>query len=736
MTSLSNTIRERVALPASAHGPGGGDGPQPTAADIFAMLRRRTVLIVSLFVLFLALTGGGFAVWWIYFPGYRGEALIECISNIPEAGLTIEQQRLKQDEHERFVMTQALLLKSPGILGEALKITAVRETDWFRSVVHRDPLLELTDELQAYPVRGTNLLRVAMECRNPKDPAVIVNEVVRQWFRAVKKRSAEEATSGQLEVAQQELETLDREVAEARGRLQSIAARLPAGASQNPSGNITNQRVNQYAEQVAQLNLELALLEQFRAIYNDPVGVAVTAEDRALVELDPQVAEMARALLLLEQNRAAAMEVYGSEHGLLRQIDARITALEAKLDQLRTEKLNERRTNMRQQVNTAYDTTRHALFLAQENLLKEEAVLQDQDRLLFDYFNLEEDIRQKVEYRQELLAYIKNLMRVKTQETAVRVNVEQPAVDPLERHSPTLWLIPLGVLIALTLSIGIALGMELLDTSVRTSQDVVRHLDVALLGLVPHTDDEETAIKRVETAVRDAPRSMVAEAFRRIRTNLQFTAPALQQRTILVASPRPHDGKTTVACNLAIALAQGGRRVLLVDANLRRAGLKGLFDQLLPEGLSNLLIGEGSLSSYAVGTNTPLLDVLSSGPTPPNPAELLGSELCRVFLQEAAANYDQVIIDSSPVLLTSDAMVLATAVDGVILVVRANQNSRGAARRACRLLTDVGAHLFGTVLNAAQVTRGGYFREELRSYYDYQSAVVPADSSTPSPRKS
>ncbi len=105
---------------------------------------------------------------------------------------------------------------------------------------------------------------------------------------------------------------------------------------------------------------------------------------------------------------------------------------------------------------------------------------------------------------------------------------------------------------------------------------------------------------------------------------------------------------------------------------------------------------------------------------PPNPAELLDSEPCRALLKEAASQYDRVIVDSAPVLLVGDALAIGAAVDGVILVVRAKENSRGVARRARALLAGVGAHMFGTVLNAAQVTRGGYFREQLRTYYDYQ----------------
>jgi len=722
MTTVPATVQERVALPAAARGLAAASGTPPLSpSDIFAMLRRRLVLITVLFIVFTGVAVGGFALWYVYFPGYQAECQIECISNIPETELTLEQQRLRQDEYERFVRTQALMIKSPTVLSEALKVTALRETDWFKSVEEGRHLLELDRKLVATPIRGTNILRVAMECRIKKDPAVIVNEVVNQWYTTVKRQTAEDFTSDRLALLQQELADLDRKITLDQDRLKSIAERLPPGAIENPGNNITAQQVRQYGETVSLLELELSQLEQYRSIYNDPEGVAITAEDRAMIEQDPEVAQLVQTLFLLQQQTAAASKAYGTNHTYIKQLNTQIEAADQELSKKRLEKLRERRADMREATNTAYDNTRYALFVARENLARAESALQDQDRLLFDYRTLDASITQDLDYRVELEASVKGLDRVRTQRSAINVHVTQAALDPLERHSPSLWLIPVGVFLAMACSIGLALALELLDTSVRTTQDVVRHLDVAILGAVPDTDDEEVPIEAVETAVRDAPRSMVAEAFRQIRTNLQFSSPVERQRTVVVTSPRPQEGKTTAACNLAVAVAHAGRRVLLVDANLRRPNVHRHFTGVNPKGLSNILIGDGSLASYVLVTDTPNLSVLGSGPAAPNPSELLGSELWRSFIQDALARYDQIIIDTAPVLLATDATVLATGADGVILVVRANESSRGVARRACHSITEVGGHLFGVVLNAAQVRRGGYFREQLRTFYDYQA---------------
>jgi len=713
-------------------------GPAPTPSEIAAMLRRRALMITLLFLLFSGAVVGGFVLLWTYFPGFQSECLIECISNIPQTQLDFtEEQRLAEDEHERFVQTQALLLKSQRILGEALKVNAVKETTWYKQVLAQkdEPLLRLEDDLSAAAVRGTNFLRVSIECRDPKDPAVIVQEVVNQWYHDVKKRTAEEFATEAIEAATRERDAIRREIASQREQMKTIVQKLPAGALRNPGNNIVAQQVLQYGEQVARQQLELAQLEQYREIYSNPDGGPITAEDRATVELDPQVAELARAVFLLEQRRAADSEVFGPEHKEVRQLDAQLRAAKQSLEQLRSEKLRERRADIREAANTAYANTQYSLFMSQEKLKTAEASQHDQDRLMSDYYEVVGQLNRNISLDDKLAEYLRGLNRVKAQRTAIRVNIAQPATTPLERSSPSVLLLPVGVFLSLALAISLALLVEFLDKSVRTSQDIVRHLDVAMLGAVPHADDEEVAIARVETAVRDAPRSMIAEAFRRIRTGLQFSAPAERQRSIAITSPQPQDGSTTVACNLALAIAQGGRRVLLVDANLRRPGLRQLFEQIPREGLSNILIGEAKLATCAVKTDHPLLEVVGSGPVPPNPVELLGGEHWRNFLTQAAEKYDQVIIDTPPVLLASDAIVLSTTVDGVILVVRAKRDSRGVARRAWTLLSDVNAHVFGAVLNAAQVARGGYYRQQLRAYYDYQHDVDGFGQNRPPAKK-
>jgi capsular exopolysaccharide synthesis family protein len=351
------------------------------------------------------------------------------------------------------------------------------------------------------------------------------------------------------------------------------------------------------------------------------------------------------------------------------------------------------------------------------------------DNMLEEERRLQEDYTKAETYRQELDLTIKAKQTFQVQHTR--------AVPPKERSTPR-WLVNLfvGTAGGLLAAVGLAMLLEFADTSIRTGRDMVRHVRRQLLGIIPDLDDEEVAIDDITSVVRNAPNSMVAEAFRAVRTNLERSAPADERRTLLVTSPRPDDGKTAIAVNLAVAQANNHRRVLLVDANFRKPALHQVFKLPGARGLSDLLAGQGSLETLVAPSGVDRLDVLCCGRIPSNPVEQLGSPAMQSLIDAAAGKYDQVIFDGPPLLLVSDALVVAGAVDGVILVTRAKANSRGVVLRARDGLEHVNARILGTVLNAAQVRRGGYYREQYRAFYDYQAAdaggiaTMPASPNT------
>lgn len=727
MTTLPGTIQERIALPGASTLSGGA----PTPAELLAIIRRRWVLIVVLFFFCGGLAGAGFYAWWQYYPKYKATGLVELVSNRPPDELSVQGARMPEREQDRFMLTQSYIVKSPDVLNKALQLDAIQKSSWYQDIPsYKSPLLALMEDLVSAPQRGTNLLSISISTRSPKDPDRIVAAVMDTYVASVREKATDPYRTDRTS-AQNELKTLDELLTSKRNELKTAADRL-AGGVFNPSANAFAQKGAYYAQESASLQVQLSQLQQIRQAYAE--GPVVTAEDQAAVEADPQVVALRGRLFQLEQQHNDLGKRLGERHPNMRQLSDAIDATDRSLTEASMAALDARRRAVVEAADTAVATTSKALTSALEGLANAETGQKENDRSLLAFQELQREIDALEKRREEVNRYKDDLNRLVTNQTAMTIRVAQQPFSPLARSEPSLLMLPVFILLAGMLSVGLAVGLDVLDTSVRTSQDVARHVQLPLLGVVPDADDEEVHIERVELAMLTAPQSLMSEAFRQVRASLQFSAPAARQRSIVVTSPGPDDGKTMIACNLAVAIAQAGRRVLLVDANLRRPRLDDLWPGIQERGLTNLLIGDGSLDDLIARTSIPNLNVLGAGAPTPSPAELLGSDAFRAFLESATQRFDQVIFDTSPVLIASDPCVLGTMVDGVILILRARVNSRGAARRAATLLGGVNAHIFGAVLNAAQVARGGYFREQLRNYYDYNPPRLDRGSPKGLPR--
>ena len=278
-----------------------------------------------------------------------------------------------------------------------------------------------------------------------------------------------------------------------------------------------------------------------------------------------------------------------------------------------------------------------------------------------------------------------------------------------------------GLVLGLLVGLALALILEALDRTVKTPDQATDLFRAPLLGMVPKL--KPTAVSAPSTA--EQPLSPAGEAYRTLRTAVRFIDLDRPLRTLLVTSPSASEGKTTTASNLAVALAQSGERVILVDADLRRGRVVQELD--LPEGvgLTSVITRTASLGDSLQSWRA-LMHVLGAGPLPPNPSEILGSQVMVHLLEELQRYADVVVIDSAPVLPVTDSVALATQVDGVILVARAGKTQRSAAAEACRRLDAVGANVVGCVLNGVSGSdSAGY-------YADYQYLRTPPDAD-PSP---
>lgn len=293
-------------------------------------------------------------------------------------------------------------------------------------------------------------------------------------------------------------------------------------------------------------------------------------------------------------------------------------------------------------------------------------------------------------------------------------------------------------LVSLIAGIGLAFLMDYLDDSVKSSEDVSRHLGLPTLALIPHyfandrrrlslapkSDDVVTAAM---ITLEDS-RSPMAESYRHLRTSLLFSSAGRPPQTILITSSQPSEGKTTTAINTAITLAQSDADVVIVDCDLRRPRIHNYFGLENTQGLTNYLSGERDtenlLKTYA---DLPRLKVITSGPIPPNPAELLSSNEMKNLLQFLRGRFKHVIVDSPPAISFTDAAILSTQVDGVVLVAMAGKSSIHLMRRFKQRLGNIGARIYGVVINGI---KSGSMEYEYygTGYYNYYKAADPDDT--------
>ena len=215
--------------------------------------------------------------------------------------------------------------------------------------------------------------------------------------------------------------------------------------------------------------------------------------------------------------------------------------------------------------------------------------------------------------------------------------------------------------------------------------------------------------------VKEDPKSPVSEAYRTLRTNIQFSDFDGCLKTILVTSSGPSEGKSTTASNLALTFAEAGKSVLLIDCDLRKPSIHKKFNISNNKGLSNFLVGQGTFDDVAQKFEGRLY-ILTAGTIPPNPSEMLSSKKMKSFLEEAKLKFDYIVLDTPPVIAVTDAQILSTMADGVVLVVASGQAERAAAQKAKELLEHVSAHILGVVLNKVELSKNKTY-EQYHYYY-------------------
>lgn len=306
-----------------------------------------------------------------------------------------------------------------------------------------------------------------------------------------------------------------------------------------------------------------------------------------------------------------------------------------------------------------------------------------------------------------------NLARMESENNVVQVEPAIPNPNPISPQIPRD--VSLAAVVGLMAGGGLAFLIEMLDDTIKSPEDVTRHLGLPVLGSILHVEEDEGPVTLTQ------PRSPVSEAFRSLRTNIQFSSVDYPLRTLLITSPSPMDGKTTVSINLGIAMAQNGFRTIAVDADFRRPRLHKALGLSNRFGFSNYFVQSPQDIYQGLQNPTDMenFHVMTTGSLPPNPSELFGSERMVNILSWFEEYADVVLIDSPPLLPVTDAAVLAPRVDGVILVVKPGVTKLNACKHAVDQLRKVGSNIIGIVLN--DIPEKG-----ARSYYYYRNGYYYA----------
>jgi len=735
--TMTKTTHLPPRLSGPAKGPAGPASAGPgvagmTTRDFLRVIQKRKWMMVLICTVCVGLSVAVTAVWYMYFPSYTATALLEVN---PPADVMARAQMFPQPILERYKRDQAQLILAK-YLPKAIDEQKLRDTTWYQSLIRNqeDPVRELIDAIRVRPIPETSYIELSMVGRNKQELPNIVNTVA-----ATSEKMASADMLGNLA---ETIEKLKKEQVRKSDEIKSIQSQMSTILGASDVAGMLERRGTSSIEleiltrQVAEgQNLQADAQAVLKAVLDaqQEGTLASSAEVQGALLMNMQYRAMTMRSADLKTSLSNIVRRLGPNHRQVLATEGALESITLEVDELRKQIITDtvqiviqtRRLEAARAAQTLAEMT------ARQNLVKSR--MRDLERQLGQV----EALRKSADMVQTQLDQINTTLlglevRVRTsgegptERTGNLLVLRNRAGVPREITRPS-WSInlALGVCVGLALAFGLAFLLEVADTSIRNPGDIARRVDLPLLGMVPHGDDLDEEVADFRRVMLLEPHSPASEAFRQIRTNLLFSGPAEQRKCLLVTSPTPEDGRTTVVTNLAISVAQAGHRVLIVDANFRQPAIAELFPDAKEAGLSSALVGQANWRDVVSPTGVPNCDVIASGPLPPNPAELFGSKAMEEIIAQMKGEYDQILFDGAPVMVVSDAVVLATKVDAVILVVRAHANSIGIVQRAAGQLRHVGAHILGTVLQGVRTTAGGYLRKNYQTFYEYHQRALP-----------
>lgn len=683
--------------------------------------RRWTILLFALIVLSAVLTGT-----YLKTPIYRASLTLQIdredikVVKIEEVA-PVETAGSGQD----YYQTQYELLKSrslasrvinqlglaerwsktdnPSLLGRLKKWLAgflpragQREgTESLPETARMDGLVDrFLGSLTVEPVRNSRLIKLYYDDPDPQLAAAILNAQAKAYIDLNLERRFD-ASSYARNFLQERLQQI-------KAKLEDSEREIVEFARQQGIVNIDeNQDI--VTQRLAATNAALAAAEKERAAAEADYRQMLNTRGHGL----RQILE-SKTIQTLKELKSKLEAQYQDNLHLYKPAYPAMVQLRGQIDQV-DRQIAQEVANIRGAITANYEEAKAEQTLLQTNLdqLKQDVLKLREHGIQFNI------LRREVDTNREL--YNGLLQRYKEVGVAAgvgtnNISVVDEAKAPIEPYKPNL---RLNALLALVLGliggIGLAFLLEHLDDTFKQPDEVEKRLGLPVVGMIPRIRQERSESRPLALTGHDDPRSAFAEAYRSLRTALEFSTSSGVPRLLAVTSATTGEGKSTTAVSVAIQFAQAGRKVLLIDADLRRPSLHRIFGLDNSSGLTNLLAGEQVLPvNVAKPTHIPNLFVVPSGPLPPNPAELLSSSKMLGFLVLAAEKFDQVLVDSPPVMGLADALILGHLCDGTLLNIEMGITPRGFVQAACKRLRGARIHLVGTLLTKLESRTGAY----------------------------
>ncbi len=718
-----------------------------TPREALGILRRHIFLIIFLTILGVTAGGAGWYLLQKHLPRHTATTYIQVLPPVEKDPMDITAPQTPKDILYGHRQSIANLIKQQRTLQNLLESDVVKNTRWFerRDGDIRKAVRYLDRYFSAYAHRDAEFVEVSMTCRDAREAADIVNQMVRLFLarQGTVERGKVNAELVMLEERQRRVQTelndADKGLDEVRERWGITDLAMPVG--RNFQHTVTLKLNNLELEKDS---LELAIRQLSADIGNlkDLATGPITEQIEYVIERDPVMVTLAQQLVFQEAQLSGRLTKFGENHRDVRRIREQINEIR-KRRELRKAEIAEqtRRANL--------ENARDGLHVLQERFEQLEQLREETEAKKKELDMARVQYERRLKIRDERVAMLDLIKEQVEKLKMMHDSPETPKVQavglapiPLEMVFSRQWYLwfPGGTMLGFMLGVGLAFLVELTNDLVRTPSDVAKYLRIPLLGVIPDAS-EDSQVRRIElmSVVRLAPYSVISESYRRCRANLKLSGTAESLKTLLLSSGMPGDGKTSVAVNLATAFVAADKKVLLIDANFRLPNLKRLFPKIQTDeleeklevesfdfGLSSVLMNQcGSKEAIRPG-GIEGLDVIDGGPLPANPAELLSNPRMEELLGRQRNNYDHIIIDGPPVLLVSDAKVLARLVDTTILVFNAATTSRGAAQRTISEFKNVNANIVGCVLFAVRSMKGGYFQEQFKSYRKYEKKAKKA----------